>query len=122
VRHVRLRALKKLLLGMLLDACHTREGKGLYAQLQLLSNAPHTRERLEYTLRWGYLWRIWACRRRLALPTRAPSGRSAKLEAVGEINASLTSSLGRLHGNIVPSGRYVGTSCETSTHPCEQLS
>ena len=63
------------------------------------------------TLRWGYLWRIWACRRRLALPTRAPSGRSARLEAVGEMKASRTSSLGRLHGKIVPSGRYVGTSC-----------
>ena len=72
---------------------------------------PPSWRRQVHTLRWGYLCRIWACRLRLALPTRAPSGRSARLEAVGEMKASLTSSLGKLQGRIVPSGRYVGTSC-----------
>lgn len=39
-----------------------------------------------------------------------PDGSSAREPAVKEMNASLTSSRGRLHGKIVFSGRYVGTS------------
>ena len=54
---------------------------------------------------------ICTCRLRLALPITAPAGSSARLEAVGQMKASLTSSLSRLQGKIIPFGRYVGTSC-----------
>lgn len=63
------------------------------------------------TSRCGYLCRIWTCRRRLALPILAPAGSSARLETEGQMKASLTSSLSRLQGRIVPFGNHVGTSC-----------
>lgn len=63
------------------------------------------------TSRCGYLARICAWRRRLALPTTEPFGRSASVCQELEMKASRTSSRGRLHGRIVPAGKYVGTSC-----------
>lgn len=69
------------------------------------------------TSRCGYLCRIWTCRRRLALPILAPAGSSARLGAEGQMKASLTSSLSRLQGRIVPLGNHVGTSCSEPQAP-----
>lgn len=74
------------------------------------------------TLRWGYLANSWAWRRRLADPTTAPSGSSDRSLAVGEMKTSRTSSRGRLQGKMVPSGRYVGTSCNHQQIVCAAVS
>lgn len=62
------------------------------------------------TFRLGYLLRSCDFLLNEAVPTVLPAGSSAIDAAVKQINASLTSSLGRLQGMIVFLGRYVGTS------------
>lgn len=58
----------------------------------------------------GYLLRSCDFLLNEAVPTVLPAGSSAREAAVKQIKASRTSSLGRLQGNIVFFGRYVGTS------------
>lgn len=63
-----------------------------------------------HTFSDGYLWRICDFLLSEAVPTVVPAGSSPSEAAAKEINASRTSSRGRLQGKIVLSGRYVGTS------------
>lgn len=64
----------------------------------------------QLTLTDGYLWSNWDFLLSEAVPTMLPAGRTASEAALRDINASRTSSRGRLHGSIVFSGKYVGTS------------
>ena len=57
------------------------------------------------TFRWGYLLRICDCLLKLADPTMAPGGKSARHLATGLMKTSRTSSRGRLQGRMVPAGR-----------------
>mmetsp|Transcript_1388 Transcript_1388/g.2920 ORF Transcript_1388/g.2920 Transcript_1388/m.2920 type:complete len:224 (+) Transcript_1388:261-932(+) len=60
----------------------------------------------------GFWARIWACRRKEAVPMTDPSGRSAMVAYLLSfvMKASLVSSRGKLQGRTVPSGNQVGTS------------
>ncbi|CDF34734.1 unnamed protein product [Chondrus crispus] len=62
------------------------------------------------TFKDGFLAKIWLCRRRLADPMTLPSGSSSMVLALFEMNTSLVSSLGSMHGRQIPSGSHVGTS------------
>ena len=62
------------------------------------------------TFKSGRRFSNWARRRRLDVPTTAPSASSVIEPIVGEMNASLTSSRGKYVSNNNPSGWIVGMS------------
>ena len=97
--------------------CHLKKlsviklGQAIRRSLRLLNNLTEQESHMRRTFRVGYFARSWDWRRRAALPMVAPSGSSARLLYLADTNTSRVSSRGRLQGRMVPSGRYVGTSC-----------
>mmetsp|Transcript_44 Transcript_44/g.177 ORF Transcript_44/g.177 Transcript_44/m.177 type:complete len:289 (+) Transcript_44:329-1195(+) len=105
--------------GMMTLACWARSMRfkpAIASKVQSTTSSLSLRMRdctlpLKFThLSVGNLYKSCDWRRRDAVPTTAPSGNCDKESYFKHKNASLTSSRGNMHGNTIPSGKYVGTS------------